>query len=83
MPHCRFPLLYLKCIRVLCAPRPPSSPPRKARALGLGVAVASSGSPDKIARNLGSSGLARLFPDPRLVRWAVCGWRCEFVCDVC
>ena len=38
----------------------------QARALGLGVAVASSGSPDKIAHNLGSSGLADLF-DPRLV----------------
>lgn len=34
----------------------------------MGVAVASSGSPEKIAHNLGSSGLAHLFPDPRLVR---------------
>lgn len=34
----------------------------------MGVAVASSGSPDKIAHNLGSSGLAPLFPDAHLVR---------------
>ncbi|EFN52747.1 hypothetical protein CHLNCDRAFT_138334 [Chlorella variabilis] len=40
----------------------------QARALGMGVAVASSGSPEKIAHNLGSSGLACLFPDPHLVR---------------
>eukprot|EP00887_Chlorella_sp_A99_P000566 scaffold17.g566.t1 len=37
-----------------------------ARRAGAGVAVASSGSPDKIAHNLGSAGLAPLF-DPRLV----------------
>ena len=40
----------------------------QAQALGLGVAVASSGSPEKIAHNLGSSGLAPLFPDLHLVR---------------
>ena len=40
----------------------------QARRLGWGVAVASSGSPDKIAHNLGSSGLAPLFPDVHLVR---------------
>lgn len=34
----------------------------------MGVAVASSGSPEKIAHNLRSSGLAPLFPDPHLVR---------------
>ena len=40
----------------------------------MGVAVASSGSPDKIAHNLGSSGLAPLFPDPHLARAAAAGW---------
>ncbi|PRW33102.1 Dual specificity phosphatase 12 [Chlorella sorokiniana] len=39
----------------------------QARQLGMGVAVASSGSPDKIAHNLGSSGLAHLFPDAHLI----------------
>ncbi|KAI3431699.1 hypothetical protein D9Q98_004744 [Chlorella vulgaris] len=39
----------------------------QARSLGWGVAVASSGTPAKIAHNLGSSGLAHLFPDPHLI----------------
>ncbi|KAL4420279.1 hypothetical protein ABPG77_005619 [Micractinium sp. CCAP 211/92] len=40
---------------------------QQAQSLGLKVAVASSGSPEKIAHNLGSSGLAPLFPDPYLI----------------
>lgn len=43
------------------------TPSLQAQSLGLKVAVASSGSPEKIAHNLGSSGLAPLFPDPYLV----------------
>ncbi|PSC73919.1 Dual specificity phosphatase 12 [Micractinium conductrix] len=40
---------------------------QQAHSLGLAVGVASSGSPEKIAHNLGSSGLAPLFPDPHLI----------------
>lgn len=53
--------------QALCRP-----PLLQARQLGMGVAVASSGSPDKIAHNLGSSGLAHLFPDPHLVSFLDC-----------
>lgn len=40
---------------------------QSARALGMGVAVASSGSPEKIAHNLGSSGLGDLVPQELIV----------------
>lgn len=39
----------------------------QAQRMGLTVGVASSGTPEKIVHNLGSSGLATLFPDPHLV----------------
>lgn len=69
---CRGHLLHLwaasTCARALPTAALCFPCPLQARQLGMGVAVASSGSPDKIAHNLGSSGLAHLFPDPHLVR---------------
>lgn len=44
-----------------------------ARGAGLGVAIASSGSPGKIARNLRSSGLAGLVPEELVSGAAVAG----------